>query len=228
MSQFLECFTNYSCQLGLGLGIGIGIGICIFLASIFLLTRYCNSKKKNSIEIDLEMTKIEKDRFPDDQKNSLWITFDGDPNNKSELTSPSKEKDTQDKDGNSNNERKSDNILDIELNLETKQNQFVNPRVSLVSFDGEMAKTSELPDAVNTNAAKLMKKPDPPRRRNSFLITTGAERGSYITNDTHLLNLSKTSEVLDLEELSETENVNEEYLVSCIDCNEVFYTKVIL
>ena len=226
MSQFLECFTNHSCQSGLGLGIGIGIGICIILASIFLLARYCNSKKK-SIEIDLEMTKIEKDRFPDDQKNSLWITFDGDPNNKSELTSPSKEKDTQNKDGNSNNERKSDNILDIELDLETKQNQFVNPRVSLVSFEGKMEKNPELPDAVTVNAAKDMKKPDPPRRRNSFLITTGADRGSYITSDTHLLNLSKTSEVLDLEELSETDNVNEEYLVSCIDCNEVFRTKVI-
>ena len=117
--------------------------------------------------------------------------------------------------------------MDIELDLETKRNQFVNPRVSLVSFEGKMAKTSELPDAVIANAAKDMKKPDPPRRRNSFLITTGADRGSYITSDTHLLNLSKTSEVLDLEELSETENVNEEYLVSCIDCNEVFRTKVI-
>jgi hypothetical protein len=96
MSQILEFFTNNSCQLGLGLGIGIGIGICILLASTFLLTKYCKSKK-NSIEIALEMTKIEKDRFPDDQKSSLWITFDGDPNNKSELTSPSKEKDTQNK-----------------------------------------------------------------------------------------------------------------------------------
>ena len=78
-----------------------------------------------------------------------------------------------------------------------------------------------------------MKKPDPPRRRNSFLITTGADRGSYITSDAHLLNLSKTSEVLDLEEfvhleeLKEAENLDREYLVSCIDCNEVFRTKVI-
>ena len=116
--------------------------------------------------------------------------------------------------------------MDLKEELETKPN--MNSQVSLVSFVGDRAKTSELPETVATNAAKLMKKPDPPRRRNSFMITKGADRGSYITSDTHLLNLSKTSEVLDLEELNEAENVNEEYLVSCIDCNEVFHNKVIL